>query len=110
MTSFICLNKPTWNQFHFLFSLTTDLPEVVHVTPDSFYQLDTTRTWDYLGLSVANPKNLLNDTNMGEEVIIGIVDSGLSVYLCISFLLHCRLILVLLLLLFPLSINHFLRL
>nr|AAD03430.1 similar to the subtilase family of serine proteases (Pfam: PF00082, score; 47.5, E=3.8e-12, n=2) [Arabidopsis thaliana] len=53
-----------------------DLPEVVHVTPDSFYQLDTTRTWDYLGLSVANPKNLLNDTNMGEEVIIGIVDSG----------------------------------
>ncbi|EFH50893.1 subtilase family protein [Arabidopsis lyrata subsp. lyrata] len=53
-----------------------DLPEVVHVTPDSFYELATTRTWDYLGLSVANPKNLLNDTNMGEEVIIGVVDSG----------------------------------
>ncbi|KAG7552652.1 PA domain [Arabidopsis thaliana x Arabidopsis arenosa] len=53
-----------------------DLPEVVHVTPDSFYELETTRTWDYLGLSVANPKNLLNDTNMGEEVIIGVVDSG----------------------------------
>ncbi|XP_006397047.2 subtilisin-like protease SBT3.8 isoform X1 [Eutrema salsugineum] len=53
-----------------------DLPEVVHVTPDSFYELATTRTWDYLGLSAANPKNLLNDTNMGEEVIIGIVDTG----------------------------------
>ncbi|CAL9232339.1 unnamed protein product [Arabidopsis halleri] len=53
-----------------------DLPEVVHVTPDSFYELETTRTWDYLGLSAANPKNLLNDTNMGEEIIIGVVDSG----------------------------------
>ncbi|CAH2070929.1 unnamed protein product [Thlaspi arvense] len=53
-----------------------DLPEVVHVTPDSFYELATTRTWDYLGLSAAYPKNLLNDTNMGEEVIIGIVDTG----------------------------------
>ncbi|KAL1222430.1 Subtilisin-like protease SBT3.8 [Cardamine amara subsp. amara] len=53
-----------------------NLPEVVHVTPDTFYELATTRTWDYLGLSAANPKNLLNDTNMGEEVIIGIVDTG----------------------------------
>ncbi|CAF2043097.1 hypothetical protein HID58_033986 [Brassica napus] len=53
-----------------------DLPEVVHVTPDSFYELTTTRTWDYLGLSAATPKNLLNDSNMGEEVIIGVVDTG----------------------------------
>ncbi|CAA7025101.1 unnamed protein product [Microthlaspi erraticum] len=53
-----------------------DLPEVVHVTPDRFYELATTRTWDYLGLSAANPKNLLNDTNMGEDVIIGVVDTG----------------------------------
>ncbi|CAA7062253.1 unnamed protein product [Microthlaspi erraticum] len=53
-----------------------ELPEVVHVTPDSFYELATTRTWDYLGLSAANPKNLLNVTNMGEEVIIGVVDTG----------------------------------
>ncbi|KAJ0240939.1 Subtilisin-like protease [Hirschfeldia incana] len=53
-----------------------DLPEVVHVTPNSVYELATTRTWDYLGLSAATPKNLLNDSNMGEEVIIGVVDSG----------------------------------
>ncbi|KAL0845448.1 hypothetical protein Bca101_018694 [Brassica carinata] len=52
------------------------VPEVVHVTPDSFYQLATTRTWDYLGLSAANAKNLLNETNMGEQSIIGIVDKG----------------------------------
>ncbi|KAL1213019.1 Subtilisin-like protease SBT3.3 [Cardamine amara subsp. amara] len=53
-----------------------DLPEVVHVIPDSFYELATTRTWDYLGLSTANPKNLLNDTNMGDQVIIGVIDTG----------------------------------
>ncbi|KAL0711886.1 hypothetical protein Bca4012_018864 [Brassica carinata] len=40
------------------------------------WQLATTRTWDYLGLSAANAKNLLNETNMGEQSIIGIVDKG----------------------------------
>lgn len=45
--------------------------------PDGYYELATTRTWDYLGLSAANPKNLLNDTNMGDQVIIGVVDTGI---------------------------------
>ncbi|CAA7025097.1 unnamed protein product [Microthlaspi erraticum] len=53
-----------------------DLPEVVHVVPDSFYKLKTTRTWDYLGLSATNPNNLLNEANMGEQMIIGIIDTG----------------------------------
>ncbi|EOA20005.1 hypothetical protein CARUB_v10000269mg [Capsella rubella] len=53
-----------------------DVPEVVHVIPDSFYKLKTTRTWDYLGLSAANPKNLLNETNMGAQSIIGVIDTG----------------------------------
>ncbi|VVB08723.1 unnamed protein product [Arabis nemorensis] len=56
-----------------------DLPEVVHVTPDSFYELATTRTWEYLGLSPANPNFFLNDTNMGvwpeSEVFI---DNGIG--------------------------------
>ncbi|VVB08724.1 unnamed protein product [Arabis nemorensis] len=58
-----------------MFSLVTDLPEVVYVVPNSFYELSTSRTWDYLGLSSANPKNLLNETNMGEQIIIGIIDT-----------------------------------
>lgn len=70
--------------FSLLMLLATAVPEVVHVTPDSFYQLATTRTWDYLGLSAANAKNLLNETNMGEQSIIGIVDKGLSVNLYIE--------------------------
>ncbi|XP_023636855.1 subtilisin-like protease SBT3.7 isoform X2 [Capsella rubella] len=53
-----------------------NLPEVVHVIPDRFYKPATTRTWDYLGLSASNPKNLLNETNMGEDMIIGIIDTG----------------------------------
>nr|AAD03431.1 similar to the subtilase family of serine proteases (Pfam: PF00082, score; 45.8, E=1.1e-11, n=2) [Arabidopsis thaliana] len=53
-----------------------DLPDVVHVIPDSFYKLATTRTWDYLGLSAANPKSLLHETNMGEQIIIGVIDTG----------------------------------
>ncbi|KAG7619994.1 PA domain [Arabidopsis suecica] len=53
-----------------------DLPDVVHVVPDSFYKLATTRTWDYLGLSAANPTSLLHETNMGEQIIIGVIDTG----------------------------------
>ncbi|EFH48780.1 predicted protein [Arabidopsis lyrata subsp. lyrata] len=53
-----------------------DLPEVVHVIPDKFYKPATTRTWDYLGLSATNPKNLLSETIMGEQMIIGIIDTG----------------------------------
>ncbi|CAH2035067.1 unnamed protein product [Thlaspi arvense] len=52
-------------------------PQVVHVMPDGYLELTTTRTWDYLGLSAANPKNLLNDTNMGDQVIIGVIDTGM---------------------------------
>ncbi|CAH8323520.1 unnamed protein product [Eruca vesicaria subsp. sativa] len=58
------------------FILQTDSPEVVHVMPDGYYELATTRTWDYLGLSTAKPKNLLNNTNMGGQAIIGVVDTG----------------------------------
>jgi len=69
-----------------LLILETDLPEVVHVIPDGFHELATTRTWEYLGLSSANPKNLLNDTNMGDQVIIGVIDTGISIYISS----HCR--------------------
>ncbi|CAH8304875.1 unnamed protein product, partial [Eruca vesicaria subsp. sativa] len=51
------------------------LPEVIHVTPDSFYKLATTRTWDYLDVSTTDSKNILNDANVGEQIIIGIVDT-----------------------------------
>ncbi|VVB11836.1 unnamed protein product [Arabis nemorensis] len=54
----------------------SELPEVVHVIPNTLYELTTTRTWDYLDQSPGNPKSLLQKANMGREVIVGVVDSG----------------------------------
>ncbi|EOA37767.1 hypothetical protein CARUB_v10012621mg, partial [Capsella rubella] len=51
-------------------------PNVVQVTPNVYYELQTTRTFDYLGLSHSTPKGLLRDAKMGEDVIIGVLDSG----------------------------------
>ncbi|XP_011081356.1 subtilisin-like protease SBT3.5 isoform X2 [Sesamum indicum] len=52
-------------------------PDVVGVMPNSFYKLQTTRSWDYLGLSPQTPNNLLNKSNMGDGVIIGVLDTGI---------------------------------
>ncbi|PIN02103.1 Tripeptidyl-peptidase II [Handroanthus impetiginosus] len=52
-------------------------PDVVGVIPNSFYKLQTTRSWDYLGLSPQTPNNLLHKSNMGDGAIIGVLDSGI---------------------------------
>ncbi|XP_019090069.1 PREDICTED: subtilisin-like protease SBT3.9 isoform X2 [Camelina sativa] len=44
--------------------------------PNTLYELTTTRTWDYLGLSPGTPKSLLQKANMGSSVIVGVIDSG----------------------------------
>ncbi|XP_010436973.1 PREDICTED: subtilisin-like protease SBT3.9 isoform X1 [Camelina sativa] len=54
----------------------SELPEVVQVTPNTLYELTTTRTWDYLGLSPGNSESLLHKANMGSPVIVGVIDSG----------------------------------
>ncbi|PON61124.1 Subtilase [Trema orientale] len=54
-----------------------DLPEVIRVIPNHFYSLQTTRSWDYLGLSPQSPSNLLHDTNLGDGIIIGLLDTGI---------------------------------
>ncbi|CAA2971237.1 subtilisin-like protease [Olea europaea subsp. europaea] len=53
-----------------------DLTGVVHVIPNRFYKRQTTRSWDYLGLSSSSPTNLLHETKLGEDAIIGVFDSG----------------------------------
>ncbi|XP_022736365.1 subtilisin-like protease SBT3.3 [Durio zibethinus] len=53
------------------------LPGVVHVTRNRFYKPQTTRSWDYLGLSSSSPSNLLNKSKMGNGVIIGLLDTGI---------------------------------
>ncbi|EOA19353.1 hypothetical protein CARUB_v10000290mg [Capsella rubella] len=54
----------------------SELPEVVQVAPNTLYELTTTRTWDYLGLSPGNSQSLLQKANMGSSVIVGVIDSG----------------------------------
>ncbi|KAL1222432.1 Subtilisin-like protease SBT3.10 [Cardamine amara subsp. amara] len=54
----------------------SELPEVVHVIPNTLYELTTTRTWDYLGISSGNSNSLLHKANMGKEVIVGVIDTG----------------------------------
>jgi len=52
-------------------------PGVISVKPNTFHAVHTTRSWDFLGLGYDQPSGLLKKANYGEDVIVGIVDSGL---------------------------------
>ncbi|KAH6756266.1 hypothetical protein C2S53_003686 [Perilla frutescens var. hirtella] len=52
------------------------LPGVVEVFPNYLYTQQTTRSWDYLGLSASSTTNLVHDTNQGDGAIIGVIDTG----------------------------------
>ncbi|KAL6550266.1 hypothetical protein OROMI_020754 [Orobanche minor] len=52
-------------------------PDVVQVMQNSFYKLKTTRSWDYLGVSLKIPTNLLDESRKGDRVIIGVLDTGI---------------------------------
>ncbi|XP_022844529.1 subtilisin-like protease SBT3.5 isoform X1 [Olea europaea var. sylvestris] len=54
----------------------SEIPGVVQVIPNHFYKVQTTRSWAYLGLSSSSPSNLLHETKLGEDVIIGVLDTG----------------------------------
>ncbi|RZC54456.1 hypothetical protein C5167_013311 [Papaver somniferum] len=60
----------------------SDLPAVVKVFEDTVYQVKTTNSWDFLGLpspvsnDASSYSDLLSKTNMGEDVIIGVLDTG----------------------------------
>nr|GMD58538.1 subtilisin-like protease SBT3.5 [Ipomoea batatas] len=54
-----------------------NLPGVVKVMPNSVYKLQTTRTWDYLGLPYNSANTLLNDSKMGDDIIVAVLDSVL---------------------------------
>ncbi|WOK95319.1 subtilisin-like protease SBT3.5 [Canna indica] len=59
-----------------------ELPEVISIKPSSSIPLHTTRSWDFLGLSLAvdqqeHSERLLQRANFGDGVIIGIVDTGI---------------------------------
>ncbi|KAL6654855.1 hypothetical protein ACP70R_008320 [Stipagrostis hirtigluma subsp. patula] len=53
------------------------LPEVVSVTPNTYHELQTTRSWDFLGMNYNQPSGLLKKAKHGKDVIVGVVDSGI---------------------------------
>ncbi|KAM3333090.1 hypothetical protein ACQJBY_028291 [Aegilops geniculata] len=56
-----------------------ELPEVISVTPNQHHDLMTTRSWDFLGMNLDHqpPSKLLQRSKYGEDVIIGIFDTGI---------------------------------
>ncbi|XP_040385924.1 subtilisin-like protease SBT3.5 [Oryza brachyantha] len=54
-----------------------ELPEVVSVQRSRRYKTTTTRSWDFLGLNYQKPSELLRSSNYGEDIIIGIIDTGI---------------------------------
>lgn len=64
----------TWS-FQSTWSI-ADFPGVIRVIPNRIHKLHTTRSWDFLGLHSHDGKNLLSESKMGEDVIVGVIDSG----------------------------------
>ncbi|CAO2197298.1 unnamed protein product [Urochloa humidicola] len=54
-----------------------DSPEVISVEPSRSCRTTTTRSWDFLGLDYQMPCELLHKSKYGEDIIIGIVDTGI---------------------------------
>ncbi|KAL6853828.1 hypothetical protein ACP4OV_019857 [Aristida adscensionis] len=54
-----------------------EFPEVISVQPSRTYTTTTTRSWDFLGLGSQMPSEVLRRSNYGEDVIIGVVDTGI---------------------------------
>uniref|UniRef100_M1BPJ1 Cucumisin n=1 Tax=Solanum tuberosum TaxID=4113 RepID=M1BPJ1_SOLTU len=59
-----------------------ELPDVVRVIKNPLYTTHTSRSWDFLGLSRNSPNNLLNKTNQGDGMIIGVLDSEMMAVYC----------------------------
>ncbi|GAA0141876.1 serine protease [Lithospermum erythrorhizon] len=52
-------------------------PDVIHLLPDLGFKPQARSAPDYLGLSAQVPQNILQRTNKGEGIIIGVVDTGI---------------------------------
>lgn len=44
--------------------------------PNTYGKAHTTRSWDFLGLNYYEKSGVLKDAMYGEDVIIGVVDTG----------------------------------
>ncbi|TVU34840.1 hypothetical protein EJB05_16693, partial [Eragrostis curvula] len=54
-----------------------EFPEVISVQPSGWHTATTTRSWDFLGLSYQMPSDPLHKGRYGEDIIVGVVDTGI---------------------------------
>ena len=54
-----------------------DFPDVISVHPSRRCRAATTRSWDFLDMNYQMPNDLLNKGRYGEDIIIGVVDTGI---------------------------------
>ncbi|XP_052153132.1 subtilisin-like protease SBT3.9 [Oryza glaberrima] len=54
------------------------LPEVVSVRENQIHELHTSRSWDFLGMDYRQPNGLLAKANYGDDIIIGVIDTGIT--------------------------------
>uniref|UniRef100_A0A0E0P4P4 Peptidase S8/S53 domain-containing protein n=1 Tax=Oryza rufipogon TaxID=4529 RepID=A0A0E0P4P4_ORYRU len=59
-------------------SIIRGLPDVVSVRENHIHQLHTSRSWDFLGMDYRQPNGLLAKANYGEDIIIGVLDTGIT--------------------------------
>ncbi|KAK7247050.1 hypothetical protein RIF29_41926 [Crotalaria pallida] len=52
-------------------------PEVVSVIPNRVHKLQTTRSWDFIGIRHSSSKSSFTERNLGEGTIIGVIDTGI---------------------------------
>ncbi|VVB12216.1 unnamed protein product [Arabis nemorensis] len=55
----------------------SDRPDVFQVSQNRNVELQGTRVYDYLGLSPSLPKGILHDSDMGSDIVIGFLDTGI---------------------------------
>ncbi|KAK1321443.1 Subtilisin-like protease [Acorus calamus] len=53
------------------------LPGVIQVMLSRTFEVQTTRSWDFLGLNFKNPSELIEKSNFGDGVIVGVLDTGI---------------------------------
>ncbi|GMN44303.1 hypothetical protein TIFTF001_013493 [Ficus carica] len=55
----------------------SELPDVALVIPNQLYKVQTTRSWDYLQLSSHYQTHFPQKSKLGEDVVIGLLDTGI---------------------------------
>uniref|UniRef100_A0A0E0P4P0 Subtilisin-like protease n=1 Tax=Oryza rufipogon TaxID=4529 RepID=A0A0E0P4P0_ORYRU len=52
--------------------------DVISVRENQIHRLHTSRSWDFLGMDYRQPNGLLAKAKYGEDIIIGVIDTGIT--------------------------------